>query len=609
MMHQKPDKTTSAITDTYSFEKVIAIFSDIDEKIVSLHNCSSEDFLGLNRQFKEFYAESKTISDNAQTVLDLITRDKTLEALRNLQLLKEQLKSQISKVELFLSNTGNIIYSAISGIERILFALRNLRQNLVTVKYLITSIKFEASCESKHYGGEEADISGLFSNTENIIKEIHKYENVLVEIKQTLIDNQEKVTVLYEENCFALDKSFKKITNKINKLVDLRQSALKAIPRLRKLTEESRQNVSQIITNLQYHDIIKQKIDHIQGTHRNIVEELDSLRDNAEGKLMKHDHAKFFLRIRDIAGLQAAQLIHANKSYQNAIREITTSLRETGENMAGISQLCNQFVSQPELFEILHESDLQFQLRDLSGQVNRDKDYIEELSKSTTLALKRMMEIRRNGPSLEKSCMALTKRIAAAIELFRAASGSSNENSIKQMSLLTGESEQLNASIREGIDNESESLYSLHKSQSSFIAGRTGYLDKLYNTTGDLLGARSKSLADRLRTLMGNIREGSNITQSIRRSIDKVRYYDYFEKVIEEIILELNDLNYKLKASDGDDQPSSKEKNLSYLKDQYTMESEHKIHDSYSRTGQMADQSPAEIEQDAGRDDDNLELF
>ena len=609
MMRQKPGKTSCAITNTCSFEEVIAIFSEIDKKILSLHKCSSEDFLGLNRQFKEFYSESRTISDNAQKVLDLITRDKTLEALRNLQLLKEQLKSQISKVELFLSGTGNIIYNTISGIERILFALRNLRQNLVTVKYLITSIKFEASCESKDYGGEEADISGLFSKNEGIIDEIRKYEKILVEIKLILINNQEKVTVMYEENCFALDQSFKKLTNKINKLVDLRQNALKAIPRLKKLTEESRQNVSQIITNLQYHDIIKQKIDHIQFTHRNIVEELDNLRENAEVEVMKHDHAKFFIRIRDVAGLQAAQLIHANKSYQNAIREITSSLRETGENMAGISQLCNQFVTQPELFEILHESDLQFQLRDLSGQVNRDKDYIEELSKSTTVALKKMTELKRNGSSLEKSCRGLTKQISAAINLFMSANGSTNDNSIKQLSLLTREAEQFNSAIKDGIDNEKDSLYSLHKAQSSFIAGRTGYLDKLYNTTGDLLGARNKSLADRLRTLMGNIREGTNITQSIRRSIDKVRYYDYFEQVIEEIISALNSLNYRLKASGSDSQLYSRENNLGFLRDQYTMESEHMIHDSYSRSEQPADQSPAESEQDSGQDDDNLELF
>ena len=608
-MPQKPDKSAYTITSACSFEKVIAIFSEIDKKIVSLHECSSQDFLGLNRQFRDFYSESKTISDNAQKVLDLITKDKALEALRNLQLLKEELKSQIGKVELFLTNTGNIIYNTISGIERILFALRNLRQNLVTVKYLITSIKFEASCESKYYGGGEADISGLFSKTEEVIKEIHKYENVFIDIKQALLSNQKKVTVLYEENCFGLDQSFKKITNKIKKLVDMRQSALKAIPRLKTLTEESRRNVSQIITNLQYHDIIKQKIDHIQLTHRNIVEELDSLRDNAEDEAMRHDHAKFFLKIRDIAGLQAAQLIHANKSYQNAIREITSSLRETGENMAGISQLCNQFASQPELFEILHESDLQLQLRDLSGKVDTDKDYIEELSQSTSLAIEKMMEIKRNGSSFEKSCKELTKEITALINHFRADKDNANENSIKQIGILTEESERINSAIIEGIDKESRNLSSLNKSQSSFIAGRSGYLDKLYNTTADLLGARSKTLTEQLNALMDNIREGSNITESIRTSIDKVRYYDYFEKVIEEIISELNDLNYKLKTSDSGNQPSSKEENLGYLKGQYTMESEHKIHESYSKSDHVCKKSYAANEEDSVQDDDNLELF
>ncbi len=609
-MNDIPGKTSSSITNTFSFEEVINIFSGIDKKIISLHQCSSEDFLGLNRQFKEFHSESNTISDNAQKVLDVITQDKTLEALRNLQILKEQLKNQIQHVELFLSNTGSTIYGTISGIERILFSLRNLRQNLTTIKFLITNLKLDASYDSIPDSRAESDISDMYAIIDSIIKEIHKKENIFLDIKKTLITNQDKLSLLSEQNSPALDEGFKNITKKIVKLVDIRQSALLAIPRLKSITKDCRENVSQIITNLQYHDIIKQKIDHIQLTHRNLINELDSIKEKDGESVMRHNHAKIFLKIRDIAGLQAAQLIHANKSYQNAIREITTSLKDTGESMSGISQLCSQFVSQPELFEVLDESDLQFKLENLSEQANTDIGHIEALSESTTGALQKLTRIKKDYPSLQKSGKTLINDIKRIINRFQKANNNNDDHNISQINLLIEESASIIHEISEGIENENTNLFSVHKTQSSFIAGRTGYLNKLYTTTYGLLSARRKSISDQLSKLQENIRDGSNITQSIRKSIDQVKYYDYFEEVIEEIICELNNINYKLKLIDSKNEEASADKTLSQLKKHYTMESEHRIHENYSnKNGYIEAADPINIEDGQTEDEDNLELF
>jgi hypothetical protein len=599
----------STITTTFTFDDVINIFSDIDEKIISLHQCSSEDFLGLNKQFREFHNESKVISDNAQKVLDLITQDKTLEALRNLQILKEQLKTQIEKLDLFISNTNNIISGTIAGIERILFALRNLRQNLTTIKFLITNLNLEASYNKSSDDNTESAITDLFSSKVSIIKDIHATEQVFMDIKNILNDNQNKLSLLSGQNSYALEKSFISITKKINKLLEIRQSALKAIPRLKEITEESRGNVSQIITNLQYHDIIKQKIEHIQLTHRNLVHELDKISKEDGSTVLRHNHAKFFLKLRDIAGLQAAQLIHANKSYQNAIREITNSLKDTGESMTKISQLCNQFVSRPELFEILQEKDLQLQLEKLSDQVNTDKDHIEELSGSTIIALQKLRKVKDFYPSLHESIKMIISDVRSMTGRFKKIDHKENNN-VGQIDLLINESDELIRNTCEEIDRESKNLFSLHKTQSSFIAGRTGYLNKLYSTTDELLSSREKSISEQLGTLHGHIKEGSNITQSIRNSIDQVKYYDFFEKVIEEIIYELNNINYKLKSIDSQDEDLSKEKNLAYLKNHYTMESEHRIHDSFSRiTDNGNNTQPISIDLNEQEDEDNLELF
>ena len=63
-------------------------------------------------------------------------------------------------------------------------------------------------------------------------------------------------------------------------------------------------------------------MEHIQETHSDLLDELMEFKDAENNEVNVHNQAKCFIRVRDIAGLQAAQLIQSNKEYQNAIEII-----------------------------------------------------------------------------------------------------------------------------------------------------------------------------------------------------------------------------------------------------------------------------------------------
>jgi len=65
----------SALLNAYSIQEITTIFGEIDEKILSLHSCSSEDFLTLNAYFKKYYSDSKTISNNASNLFNILTNE------------------------------------------------------------------------------------------------------------------------------------------------------------------------------------------------------------------------------------------------------------------------------------------------------------------------------------------------------------------------------------------------------------------------------------------------------------------------------------------------------------------------------------------------------
>ncbi|MCF6241783.1 MAG: hypothetical protein L3J74_10615, partial [Bacteroidales bacterium] len=90
---------------------------------------------------------------------------------------------------------------------------------------------------------------------------------------------------------------------------------------------------------------------------------------------------------------------------------------------------------------------------------------------------------------------------------------------------------------------------------------------------------------------------GNQLAMNIQASIEKVKYYDFFEQVIEEIIIELNNIYLAIKS---DSDSLKLDDNLESLKERYTMESQRDIHDNIMNE---------ENEKHKKEDDDDIEFF
>jgi hypothetical protein len=144
--------------------------------------------------------------------------------------------------------------------------------------------------------------------------------------------------------------------------------------------------------------------------------------------------------------------------------------------------------------------------------------------------------------------------------------------------------------IRQELDPTSmSSMHSKSKENGALPGKIEKYLDRL--------GEIEKQVVHKIKE---NNEKGEAIYTEVQNSVNRIKYYDYFENVIGEIIEELNTVNYNLKLfSSGEGE--SKEENLRQLRDYYTMNTEFVIHDQVSR-GEAPD---VHIEEDGG----DLELF
>jgi len=99
-----------------------------------------------------------------------------------------------------------------------------------------------------------------------------------------------------------------------------------------------------------------------------------------------------------------------------------------------------------------------------------------------------------------------------------------------------------------------------------------------------------------------NRKNGNQLAMNIQTSIEKVKYYDFFEQVIEEIIIELNNIYLAIKADSESVRYEDKD-DLQSLKDRYTMESQRDIHGKIMHEDDDSDDSNKKDEED------NIEFF
>ena len=584
-----------ALLETYSIKEISSIFSNIDNKLLSVHKCSSDDFLNLNEDFKNLYKQSKVISDNVKTILTIFDNQENISLYNQIHDFYYELKDQIDVFDNKVNITIKFLEELSNQLRFIFFPIKNYTQNLMSLKYLMANFNLTQS-----YKDQENKIIEITTSIEKIINDLRQLSeritknlNHLRKVTKVTFSNFKQVK---NQNEINIEELLTIVKSRIEEIDGNFNENKGCIPIIRKKTEKSADSISDIIKKLQYQDIIKQKMEHIQKTHRDIIDELGDFEKLENNEKLINEKAKFFLRIRDIAGLQAAQLIQANKEYQSAIEIIINNFMQIGDNMKGISEMCGKINEG----EINNEVEL---FNDIVAQITKTEegfvtkfDQNKKLYKDISLIDNQLNQVN----SYTKIFDVLNNNLSTKItEYFNMVQKSSvkNYSNFDQLDELRADVNTNGLKLRELI----EKLFPIKSRIQSFITEHkkldlSSDFSNIKNVASKLYDIREKISS----ILLENSTISKQALDNIKKSISDIKYYDYFESIIEEIILDLNTINYNLKVDE--DSAKSKDQNLEQLKEYYTMETEHIIHDKITKGEELDDF----IESD---EDGNIEFF
>jgi len=567
-------------------------FAVIDSLIVEILNCAAEDFLGLNERFKEAYSKSTSISANAEEVFTVYASSYTSESLLNLKhLFKKfsQAKKEANKYAESIVKSIDEVYDILDSID---LHSKNINQNLLTLKFLLANLKI-TGIESRSVEVTEGK-DELFIEFNRLV---NKSKLTELELAKSLHGNMK----LLREGVDRVKKNMRNANQQIGIAIDIinesilifsekQQDLSLNIPKLQDHNAKLRNSIDGIITNLQYHDIIRQKIEHVQVSHKEILNNLSS-EDDSELK-------NYLNQIGELVNIQSALLVRANKEYQRAIEQIIDKFKIIGSIAQNILNQCRDL-------KRIQESDSEQSFTTVAHKLT-----------NTTLPVSKFLSLLARVNSLLQSIkhnvslMVETSAIDDETNRF----GELLLKRIKQPELMLQSNliQQIETVTFDIITSRNQ-IGTLYMHLESKIAG----IERLSQLISENTKSQEwESIPTTLKEIASNLLEcdekvsvllkeklqaSNELGDIIQRAVSQVKYYEVFELKILEVIKLLNLIYSKLT---GKEESQFDRDDLEFMRKLYTMESEHRIHNMVIK-GNVGIDDLSETDQD----ESNIEFF
>lgn len=577
---------------------VISVFNEINNGVVRLYRFAGEDFKLMRDQFKKFNRQSILISENVDDAFKLLAVKKSFKIIiKRLEEYGEQQESYFSYVKTKIESNREFINELYRQTELMCIPVKNLYQHISSLKIVLNSLKLYPFCTSSSNSSQKG-ANHLF----DLIKEIYTYFDSGIESTMNSLSNAKK-HIRTEEKLYS--DSLHDFRDKINTCKELFQKKYQeALVRNHELASNIQENVgnsNKIITELQYHDIIRQKIEHIIQVHNQIIDQLTNYK-TTNDSATHEDIVKYLAQFSDLARIQAAQLLYANKEYESAIDTISEKLLSFSGNMIAIVDTCNGFSTNMDDSYVFHIVD---------DIVNSNYHFRNKLYDSN-IQIDEQFQILNNKIVYNKKNFSriteLINKIATSAEVVLGEEDYKQESKkilkvqayelIKNIRLTVSFFKEIFQKISE-IENNAKldisKKYS-RKKHKQILNSIADYEQKIMPEINE-----EKQALSSVCIVNGDFTE--NLTDRILKVIRSVKYYEYFDIIAESIINKLNSISKTFYISGAD--PDTED--IEYMKAGYTMHSERETHNGSINHGE----SDVEffVDLDESDDEEKVELF
>ncbi len=559
------------------------------------------DFLRLGEQLLDISSRAGDISEDANALTQL-TQDTTVEGFA------KKLNDKLGDMTQLCTQTSGS--DNIQELTSIIRTIEMLDKHLSEFKRIVRSLQMlgiSTRIESARLGSDGRGFSTLADDVESLGHTIVNYSSQILakskELFEFAFSARSKTEELHQVQQQYSSDVLGKLTSNLKQLRDLSDTARTISSDIALQAEQTTSNIGDIVSSLQFHDIIRQQVEHVEESIDDmiaLISEKDGGRDaDAE------ENVELVGWVADVCDLQVSQLDNASGRFHSAVENLRDNLVSIGDN---VSQMAGS-------------------LEEISGQ-GREQRALQQIENNISIAVENMRNFTSQGEQIGMvmtsvantvteigSFLADIEEVGAEIELIAlnaSIKAAHTGDKGKALGVLAQAVQKLSVDARRVTDSISEVLQTIAQAADTLKANAETFMDtsQLDEMVAELVGTITdvKALDEQILANSADLAKRSGkLEKEIIALNSQIVFHDQVRKELSVPRKGLAEVNTQARIVVPTEQDANRPDRLKKLLERYTMEEERMIHesalDSESKAGQsQGGQDEAEIW-------DNVDLF
>ena len=576
---------------------------------------TEDEFLGIGKKLFTFHSRTRAMSDKVTQVASIMGGDSIVEAIAGL----ENISNQVEEFE-------RVSQRNVKTVEELLRLLQGVNSRLQgfekTVKNL-EMLSIYTKMENGRLGDSGVEFKGLAQDIKTLCQEIlNKSQNILArtnEVDGLLTAALSSMGGIERKSRVQAGVITRDAKSSIEDFRERHQHSLSAVQSVQALSLEISQNMEEIVSSMQFHDITRQQIEHV-------IEALEELLGFMAGgsttkvKSGNGDRKEVIGHAVEICELQLEHLRHSQKTLVSAIQRIMENLLGVRENIAHMNQEAHSMLSDTESAYQSSLKDTDAKLSALTSVFSNYDAMGSQLAETVNGVAKTVGEMIGFVDEIEEienkvKLIALNSCVKAARLGEKGAVFDTLSNEIQRLVEDLVDLSRVVTDNLKSMNSTAQDLSSIELQGDNSTPGATsedGHKNLLDAIRGE---------SERISHLMEEVNtESDRLTGDIQNVVSNVTLHEHAEGTFNNAIENLNEVVSCCKGLLPGADFKREERRIQDLESRYTMESEREVHRAViheemtppeknaasSTTGEDETISQEDDEESFG---DNVELF
>ncbi len=524
-------------------EKVHVLISCIDLKINDMNQASFDCFFLINSIMKQNRNNAIDAINMVSEMFELAGEKGNPDVIKKLYdqipLVKENLNGLADEINKSLF-TLDIIKSNFQLMPE---PFKKLAQNLGTLNTLLAEIKLTNVYKDrsfKSFSGDEAV---------KIHDAINKLKNSCPVFEENIFNIKSHIDSLYKElgqlkDFFTNDMQSElcRLLGELEKIETASEYLLKKRKPVNQILEDFNKQAGAIIEKIDYRNIIRTRLNHIQNTQKLILYEVANSTDSLANDVYENYDSD---EVTKITSTQIDRLLFTHKEYKNTVARISSIMEQMGAKM---SEMAKTLAENNDLHGYISRHD---GLSNLFDEIhNLKQSQLEKYnitSKDMVLVYKIVKELFDRFKDLEMMENAIEQKVVDRISFGNLLISEEKETAslAQQILKVYADNHFEKNKIRTLFSDSVENLKEFIENKSVYLYGKKG-IESINHVFDDVKNSTYK-LCENMETLgelLSGITDNSRqIMEAGLKSSEKFRFYDFPLKDMNELIGKLEEIN------------------------------------------------------------------